>query len=268
MMKVLSLGAGVQSTTLALMAKFGEVEMPDCAIFADTGAEPESVYTHLYKLIAELPFPVHIISAGNIRDDLIKGTNTSGSKRFASIPFFMDQGSKGIGMARRQCTSEYKIKPIDRELRSLLGYGRRARMPAKSVEVWIGISTDEAIRMKPAATQWKVNRWPLIELGMSRAACLEWLNQHGWSAPKSSCTFCPFRSDESWINMKATDPASFADAVGVDEALRSNGVMGTFKAVPYIHRSCKPLAEVDLRTNAEVGQPDLFMNDCEGMCGV
>jgi len=68
--------------------------------------------------------------------------------------------------------------------------------------------------------------------------------------------------------MKATDPASFADAVNVDEALRSNGVMGTFKAVPYIHRSCKPLAEVDLRTNSEVGQPDLFNNDCEGMCGV
>lgn len=268
MLKVLSLGAGVQSTTLALMAKFGEMEMPDCAIFADTGAEPESVYTHLHKLIAELPYPVHIISAGNIRDDLVRGTNTGGSKRFASIPFFLDRGKQGIGMARRQCTSEYKIKPIDKELRALLGYAPRKRIPAKSVEVWIGISTDEAIRMKPANSHWKVNRWPLIERSMSRAACQDWLSRHGWSAPKSACTFCPFRSDESWIAMKAIDPESFEDAVRTDYALRSNGTMGRINAVPYIHRSCKPLDQVDLRTHAEVGQPDLFMNDCEGMCGV
>jgi hypothetical protein len=37
-LRVLSLGAGVQSTTLALMAAHGEIgPMPDCAIFADTG---------------------------------------------------------------------------------------------------------------------------------------------------------------------------------------------------------------------------------------
>ena len=41
---ILSLGAGVQSSTLALMFARGEVTpMPDCAIFADTGAEPASV---------------------------------------------------------------------------------------------------------------------------------------------------------------------------------------------------------------------------------
>ena len=35
---VLSLGAGVQSSTLALMAAKGEVTpMPDVAVFADTG---------------------------------------------------------------------------------------------------------------------------------------------------------------------------------------------------------------------------------------
>jgi hypothetical protein len=44
---VLSLGAGVQSTTLALMAAQGEIQpLPDCAIFADTGWEPATVYRH------------------------------------------------------------------------------------------------------------------------------------------------------------------------------------------------------------------------------
>jgi hypothetical protein len=42
MLTVLSLGAGVQSSTMALMAAKGEIiPMPDCAIFADTGAEPK-----------------------------------------------------------------------------------------------------------------------------------------------------------------------------------------------------------------------------------
>jgi len=45
MINVLSLGAGVQSSTMALMAAKGEITpMPDCAIFADTQAEPQSVY--------------------------------------------------------------------------------------------------------------------------------------------------------------------------------------------------------------------------------
>ena len=48
MLNVLSLGAGVQSSTLALMAAHGEIEpMPDCAIFADTGDEPKDVYEWL-----------------------------------------------------------------------------------------------------------------------------------------------------------------------------------------------------------------------------
>ena len=40
-LRALSLGAGVQSTTLALMASHGAVRpMPDCTIFADAGREP------------------------------------------------------------------------------------------------------------------------------------------------------------------------------------------------------------------------------------
>ena len=37
---IISLGAGVQSSTMALMAACGEITpMPQCAIFADTQAE-------------------------------------------------------------------------------------------------------------------------------------------------------------------------------------------------------------------------------------
>ena len=75
-LRVLSLGAGVQSTTLALMAAHGEIgPMPDCAIFANTGWEPKAVYEHLAWLNSPnvLPFPVHIVTAGNIREGFVKG---------------------------------------------------------------------------------------------------------------------------------------------------------------------------------------------------
>ena len=70
---VLSLGAGVQSSTLALMAAHGEVTpMPDCAIFADTGWEPKAVYDWLDWLEPQLPFQVTRVANGNIYDDQIE----------------------------------------------------------------------------------------------------------------------------------------------------------------------------------------------------
>ena len=87
-LRTLSLGAGVQSTTLALMAAHGEIgPMPDCAIFADTGWEPGAVYEHLRWLMSPnvLPFPVHVVSAGNIRDEILAAGQ---GKRWASIPAF------------------------------------------------------------------------------------------------------------------------------------------------------------------------------------
>lgn len=87
-LRALSLGAGVQSTTLALLAAHGEIgPMPDCAIFANTGWEPKAVYEHLAWLMSPnvLPFPVHIVSAGSIRDQLVQAGE---GNRWASIPAF------------------------------------------------------------------------------------------------------------------------------------------------------------------------------------
>jgi hypothetical protein len=70
----------VQSTTLALMAAHGEIgPMPDLAIFADTGWEPARVYEHLDWLSSPdvLPFPIHTVSAGNIRDGLMRGARAT-----------------------------------------------------------------------------------------------------------------------------------------------------------------------------------------------
>jgi hypothetical protein len=273
MMHVISLGAGVQSTTMALMAAHGEITpMPDCAIFADTGSEPSHVYRHLQWLMSGvLPFPVHVVSAGNIADDLKHGFSTIGPQgRFAGAPFFikvMNPNGNGfrLGMGRRQCTRHYKVDVLSKKQRELLGYAPRKRIPPGSIEVWIGISLDEAVRARPAREAWQVNRHPLLEKQITRKDCLVWLDEHGYSKPgKSACTFCPFRNDASWRDMKQNDPKSFEHACQIDELVRHGG--HKWRNPLYVHRSLKPLREVDL-TDPNENQPDLFNNECEGLCG-
>lgn len=268
-LRVISLGAGVQSTTMALMAAHGEIgPMPDCAIFADTGWEPRAVYEHLDWLSSAnvLPFPVHRITRGNIRDGIIAKQNATG-QRFASVPWFVrgQDGSAGVG--RRQCTREYKIEPLATAQRQLLGAAPRQRLPKGCVEVWIGISTDEAARMKPPYRRWQENRWPLIERRMNRWDCLQWLRRHDYpEPPKSACIGCPYHSDAHWREMRDNDPAAWQDAIAIDAIIRAPA--RGFRGEQFMHRSMVPLAEADLSTAEDRGQLNLFNNECEGMCGV
>lgn len=265
-LRFLSLGAGVQSTTLALMAARGEIgPMPDCAIFADTQWEPAAVYEHLARLESALPFPVYRVTAGSIRADIMARTNNTG-QRFASVPWWTTGEDGRAAPGQRQCTKEYKLVPIARKARSLLGLAKGQRAKAGSAEVWIGISTDEAIRMKPSREKWKINRWPLIEMRMSRHDCRLWLERNGWVAPRSACIGCPYRGNEEW---RSLSPAEFADAVVVDAAIRDASARGIIRE-QFAHRSLKPLAEADLRRDTERGQGTLgsWGNECEGMCGV
>lgn len=264
--RCLSLGAGVQSTTLALMAARGEISpMPDCAIFADTQWEPAAVYAHLDRLEAALPFPVYRVTAGSLRSDLESGRNSTG-QRFSAVPWWVRGGDGREVGGRRQCTKEYKLVPIARKIRELLGAAKGERVPAGSAEVWIGISTDEAMRMKPSRERWKANRWPLIEAGMSRYDCRLWMERHGWTAPRSACIGCPYRGNAEW---RALLPDEFADAVRVDVMIRG-GARGPGRSEQYAHRSLVPLGEADLRSDTEKGQGTLgaWGNECEGMCGV
>lgn len=263
-MNFLSLGAGVQSSTMALMAAKSELgPMPDAAIFSDTQWEPKAVYDWLDWLETQLPFPVVRVTAGSLRDAIVSGKNSTGQK-FAPVPWFVRNPDGSEGMGRRQCTREFKIDPVRKAKRALLGYEPGKRIPVGSCVTWIGISTDEAARMKPSRERWNVNRHPLIEVGMSRGHCLAWMAKNGYpQPPKSSCIGCPYHSDHEWRQIKS-DPDAWKDAIYIDGVIRDQDK----KRKQFMHKSMKPLGEVDLTTAEESGQFTLWDNECEGMCGV
>ena len=267
---VISLGAGVQSSTMALMAAHEEITpMPKAAVFADTGAEPDSVYEWLDYLDTLLPFPVYKVNNGNLKKDIYKAAKDK-TARLGSAPFFVSTNGKNEGMIRRVCTSEYKINPVTKKMRSLAGLVPRQRSKELLLVEWQGISLDEIQRARMDNTAWREIRYPLIEKRITRFQCLEWMKQNKYpEPPRSACTFCPYHSDDEWRNLKINDPKGFEEAVEIDEIIR-NGFGTTKKENQlYLHRSLKPIKEVDFRNAEDMGQEDMFKDlECEGMCGL
>jgi hypothetical protein len=262
----LSLGAGVQSTTLALLAVEGILPKPDVAIFADTGWEPKAVYDHLSQLesvMAEAGIPLHRVSNGNLRSDSLDPAH-----RYASVPYFVRNADGSDGMGRRQCTSEYKLNPIGRKVRELLGAAPPdfRRVPkGRKAEQWIGFSTDEIGRVSDKdGVSYVRKRYPLLELGMSRDDCTRWLKARGWgSTVKSACIGCPFHGNAQWRSLRDKNPDEWADAVAFDESIRKGGASGRpLNGEAFLHRSRVPLAlaPIDRVTTTEwrTRQTDIF----------
>lgn len=294
---ILSLGAGVQSTMLYMLAYQKHPVMPplDAAIFADTGEEPKAVYEHLKWLKTLVGPPILERNAGNrLGDGLIYSVGPSGysymtnkkrdgvRERFASIPAFTLGKDGKVGLTRRQCTKEYKTDVVERTIRrDVLGLKPRQRLP-KDVVVhqYMGLSFDEARRVLKVRsifygkTQWLAH-FPLFETNTTRAGCRSWLLKQNipHRVPRSACVFCPYHCNEEWRNTR-TVPEDWNRACEVDDALRVQTDVCTRAATDqlFVHRSCVPLREAKIdeeETGAEQEQGEMeFARECEGMCGV
>ena len=273
-LRVLSLGAGVQSSTLALMIHKGEIPMVDCAIFADTQAEPPKVYEWLKFIKKTVSYPVHIVTWRNLEKDVLDASQ--GKYQAFTIPFYTkNKETEQKGMLMRQCTADYKIKPVTKKVRELLGYkkGERVDLKEVKVEMLLGISTDELRRMRMNRLRYIDNQYPLInDFGMSRQDCIMWMKDNGYPMPtKSACYFCPFHSQSTWKEIKENDPELFEKAVQMDRQIRDQEkykIKNKFKDDLFLHRSCEPLDKA-LEDDGQLDMFDGFNTICdEGMCGV
>ena len=263
--RVLSLGAGVQSSTLYYLYTLNRLPPIDFAVFADTHHEPRAVYEYLDKLKALKGPKIYISSKGDLGENLSK------------IPFFTkhpETGKKGITW--RQCTPDYKVAVVNKVIRGALGILPRKRMTYQ-VEVVLGFSTDEKKRMFTSPdVKWKTLSYPLIEkLDWSRTDCMEFMAKtHLGTPPRSACVFCPYQSNEKWRDLKKNHPEEFERACQTDDSLRSDKRPEKLKGEPFLHPSLKPLREVVFDDKSDLVQTGLGLvrNDldsaCEGMCGL
>ena len=283
----LSLGAGVQSMALYVLGteNRNDVPRPDVAVFADTGDEPAHVYRQLDSLEAwgqaNNGPPIKRVSLGMSLSEIMVA-------RWVPIPAFtINDGD--TGMLLRQCTQEVKVVPIQRFIKEeWLGIKRGRRMPFR-VRNLIGFSCEEVTRTKPSPEKWLTRAYPLIDAGLYRPHCIRIVEDAGLGTPKkSACVFCPYHSDRYWATMKRDDPESFAKAVGVDRMIRTAAsrqatyvadgkAQARLRTDPkvdlgrkadgitadsvYIHRSCRPLDEVEFGD-----QQDLWDEECSGSC--
>lgn len=277
-MNVLSLGAGVQSTTIALLSVDGVLPPIEHAIFADTGWEPRAVYEHLERLepvLAAAGCTLHRVSRGDIRADALDPGH-----RYASMPVYLkstgsEANPSGNGIGRRQCTNEYKLTPIKEKVRELLGApvfvdgsGRRrvGRVPGgRHVTNFVGISADEAGRIRPSDVSYMRRVDPLVDLlptPWTRRACETYLADR-WPhlVPRSACIGCPYRRNSEWRHMRDNAPDEWADAVEFDHAIRdaAHNEQAAWRGKLYLHDQRVPLDEADIdRPDPEHQQGSFF----------
>lgn len=270
---VISLGAGVQSSTMALMASKGLITpMPDFAVFADTQDEPDSVYRWLDYLEPLLAFPVYRVSRGKLSERVMDMRVTKDGRVYSktSIPLHvLTESGERTMITHRSCTKDFKITPILQELRKRCEVKRGQK--ETTVTSWIGISYDEMQRMKNSRDAWVQNRWPLVEMRMTRQACFQWMRQNDYpEPPKSACVFCPFKDAAEFRRMQVEEPQEFQKAVEFEQKLNNRRQeSGNYAGKVFVYRNCKPLDQIDFRNDVERGQGLLsFMDECDGMCGV
>lgn len=248
----LSFGGGVQTTALTAMACLGDAERPECAIFADTGWESADTYRYIdqfEKWLLAHDMKLIRVSAGNIEQDSLVG--------FPKIPLHTIKDGKRT-ILQRQCTRHYKVRPVYKKIRELMGL-KRYQHARENVKLMLGISYDEVSRCRDASVKWIENTYPLVEMKLTRTNCLEYLKVHNIPIPpKSSCLGCPYRSDSFWLHQKEHNPKEFDRIVRFEKAIQVK------KGSVFIHYGLKNLDQADFKQN----QGDLFTNECEGFCGL
>lgn len=258
-LRILSLGWGVQSFTLAVMAALGEIESVDYAIHADTTHESLLTYQFAEKWTPWL-------NERGVKIETMKAQNANviNGRGDVLIPAFVDAENMR-GIIRRECTWAWKVTPMRQWMSADLERRELKKSPG-AIQQLIGISLDEFQRARQSDVKYIENVYPLIDKRMTRADCVRWLESHGLEVPtKSACVFCPFHSTADWRSTKNT-PTDWEKAIETDAAIRH----GSCKpgALLFIHPSRKPLDEVDFRTAEEKGQLSLWDNECSGICGV
>lgn len=272
-LKILSCGAGMQSTALALMScenkkkgnVYPEIPVYDLIVFCDMGHEPPWVYDQvefIRKACEECGIAFKVLETdlyGNYMEKF-------GVQRVATIPFWSVDENGKKGKMRRQCTIEYKIEAIQKYVRyELLGYKFRQKCKKEDKgahEMHIGFSKEEEHRVFESMNPMFVTHFPLVKMGLTRADNYAYiLEKWGLETKASACGFCPFHRNFFFQHIKENCPDCYKAVVDMDKLLEERQPQSAIRSKLYISRSRKRIADLtpeecmDAETFLYRGQP-------------
>ena len=282
-MTILSFGAGMQSTALALMscenAKAKQCGKPfphpvvpiyDCIVFCDLGLEADWV-------LSQMEFVRQACIDAGIRFEKIDThlyqdlRDNYGRKRTAAIPFWTKnkEGKEGK-ISRRACTIDYKIDRVAKFAKwNVLGYrkGQRTRKEDLNAhEMHIGFSVEEQSRIKTVGpcNPIFVKRYPLVELGLDRAANYAYIRDvWGLKTRASACLFCPFHQNFFFHHIKENEPGHYQQLLEIDNILEERPPYYPMQVDLYISRSRKRIRELTPE-DCDDAQYFPYCNQCTG----
>lgn len=260
-MKILSCGAGMQSSALHLMScenalamrkgklpVWPDVPIYDVSIFCDLGFEPPWVK----KQVEFLKDAGHscgvplVVLESPLYEDFMQNF---GERRTISIPWWTIRDDGHKSKMPRNCTIDYKVELISKYVRwELLGYKKGQRLrdeDKKAHEMHMGFSAEEARRCKESPNPMFVNRFPLVDMGLTRADNYAYIKDvWGLETKASACTFCPFHKNYFFKYLRENEPEQFKKVVGVDELLRDKTPKPPMDSDLFISRSRKRLEDL------------------------
>lgn len=260
-MKILSCGAGMQSSALHLMScenalakKRGKppvwpkVPIYDISIYCDLRFEPPWVKKQVEFLAnaghsCGVPF---VILDSPLYIDFMENF---GERRTISIPWWTIREDGHKSRMPRNCTIDYKVELISKYVRwNLLGYKKGQRLreeDRKAHEMHMGFSAEELRRCKENPNPMFVNCFPLINMGLTRADNYAYIRDvWGLETKASACTFCPYHRNFFFKYLRENEPAQFAQVVNMDELLRDKTPKPPMDSDLFISRSRKRLVDL------------------------
>lgn len=266
-MKILSCGAGMQSTALALMscenARKGilhpMVPIYDAVLYCDLNCDPPWVAAQvrfIARACEESGIPFYILHT-DLYGHYMKNF---GVGRVVSIPFWgTDEDGKKNRMPRI-CTIDFKIRLMQKFVRyDLLGYrpGEKLRKEdVKGHEMHIGFSKEEQRRIFDNPCPLFVNKFPLVEMSLERPDnyryCLEvW----GMKTKASACIICPFHRNYFFRFIKRHAPEDYEKVLHFDRLLEERQPNTKIRSNLFISPSRKRIRDL---TDADCNDAQTF----------
>lgn len=263
--QILSSGGGTQSNCMIVLAFQGLIPKPDLIVMADTEREASNVFEYQKKYMQPICDQMGVEYVIIKKSDWTQHDITFGDSDTVLPPFFTEfEGRAKDGTIGKQpgfCSDKWKREPIQRYLNHR--YGEK-ELTAKGVDFWIGMSFDEANRVKYPSGKWQ-KRYPLFEAQILRQQAIKIVEDFGLpEPPRSACWMCPNRHDDEWQWMKDNVPQDLVKAREFEKKLQQD-----FDWL-WLHKTGEPIGTQDFKAISRSDkQMDIFDKYCDtGMCFV